>query len=119
MTSINKMLFKQSMQMYGFTQKEAPSLDYGDVLAPLQPTLEQNFSAFTSDPQTAQQILNPQMINALAGWAEKYPLRQGTSNQLAVLIGGEGLYLAMLGHTNPEHLEELAQLGAAIVTSQA
>ncbi|MCJ7622776.1 MAG: hypothetical protein MUO76_04670, partial [Anaerolineaceae bacterium] len=119
MASLGKIGFKQSLSIYGFRDEEhTPNLKRAEQLSNIDPLLEPHFSAFSSDPGRASRILNPGVVNLLANWAERYPLQQGASDQLAVLFGPNGVYLSMLGLTNPEHLAELAALGAGLVSGQ-
>jgi hypothetical protein len=74
--------------------------------------------AFTSDPAGARQILNPWVERPLADWAQKYPLKQGNTNQLAVIFSPQGVYLATMGLVNPEFLQELTALGVELVKAQ-
>jgi len=74
--------------------------------------------AYASSSIQAPQVLNPWVGMPLAAWAQKYPLKQGNSNQLAVLFCPQGVYVAMMGLVNPEFLQELTALGVALVKAQ-
>ena len=108
--------------MYGFGSEDTPGLNSGEVLPTLGPQLESHFSAFTSDPGAARQILNPWIAAPLADWATRYPLKQvqkpGLFGQLVVLFSPRGVYIASLGTMIPEAVEELANLGAELVKTQ-
>ncbi|MEW6093097.1 MAG: hypothetical protein AB1531_03940 [Chloroflexota bacterium] len=118
MSLMGKMLFKTSLSLYGFPADLTPGLENADVLAPLDNQLEPYFMAFSSDPAGARQILNPWVGVPLGTWAEKYPLKQGNTNQMAVLFSPQGVYLAMMGLVNPGLLEELTALGVVLVKAQ-
>jgi len=115
------MMFKQSLNIYGITTADTPGIGQAEAMQNIDPRLESNFMVYTNSPATARQILNPWVIMPLAAWAQKYPLRQiqsGYANQLAVHYGPNGVMIAMLGLTNPEHLEEVTALGVELVKSQ-
>ena len=117
--SLGKIAFKQSLSIYGFRGEDhTPNLKRARQLSNLDPLMEPNFSAFTSDQNRALQILNPEVVILLVNWTALHPLQQGTSGQLAVLFGPNGVYLSMLSLTNPEHLAKLAALGAGLVRAQ-
>ncbi len=118
MSMMGKMLFKTSLSLYGFPADLAPGLDSAEILVPLDPQLEPHFMAFTSDPSGARHILNPWVEMPLAAWAQKYPVKQGSSNQLAVIFSPPGVYLATIGLVNPEFLDELTSLGVELVKAQ-
>ena len=119
MATMGKMVYKTSMSILGFSGDLTPDENHADVLAPLDPQLENNYSAYTSDSSRAHQILNPWAIKTLAAWAQSHPLtKNNRSDQLAVLFSPEGLYLATMGLTNPEFLDEAAKLGAELVKAQ-
>ncbi len=118
MSMMGKMLFRTSLSLYGFPADLTPGLDSAEILAPLDAQLEPYFMAFTSDPSGARQILNPWVEMPLGAWAEKYPLKQGNTNQLAVLFSPQGVYIAMMGLVNPEFLQELTALGVELVKAQ-
>ena len=119
MATMGKMVYKTSMSLYGFSGDLTPNENQAVVLAPLDPQLENNFVAYTSDSSLARQILNPWAIKTLAAWAQSHPLtKNNRSDQLAVLFSPEGLYLATTGLTNPEFLDEAVKLGAELVKAQ-
>jgi hypothetical protein len=118
MSLMGKMLFKTSLSLYGFPADLTPGLDSAETLAPLDANIEPHFMAFTSDPAGARQILNPWVERPLADWAQKYPLKQGNTNQLAVIFSPQGVYLATMGLVNPEFLQELTALGVELVKAQ-
>lgn len=118
MAAMGKMLFRTSLKLYGFAPEMTPGLDHAALLTPLDPQLEPYFLAFTSDPAGARQILNPWVQMPLTAWAQKYPIRQGDSRQLAVLFGPQGVCLAIAGIVNAEFLDELTALGVELVKAQ-
>ncbi len=121
LASIGKTLFRTSMSLYGFTPDETPGLDNADTLAPLEANLEPHFTAFTSNPAAARQILNPWVAMPLRNWAERYPMRQlqqGRFGQLAILFSPNGVYLATLNLLQPDQVEELTALGVELVRAQ-
>jgi hypothetical protein len=118
MSVVGKMLFKTSLSLYGFTSELTPGLDSAEILTPLDAQLEPLFTAFTNNPSEALQLLNPWTAMPLAAWAQKYPLKQGNTNQLAILFSPQGVYVAMLGLVNPEFLNELTALGVELVKAQ-
>jgi hypothetical protein len=116
--SINRLMYKQSMAVYGFTRGDAPGIDNGDILSPLNERLEPHFTAYTSDKKETVNILNDRTIALLLDWAQKNPLTPGSSNQLVALYGPYGIYLATLGLRKPERLNQLAELGVELVLAQ-
>ena len=122
LASLGKTLFKQSMSMYGFDSFDTPNLASADQYASLSPALDQHFSAFTSDPAEARQILNPWTQQPLANWGAKYPLQQFQSNsrftQIVVLFSPRGVYIATLGVLPQDKLGEITELGVELVKAQ-
>jgi hypothetical protein len=122
MGGVGKLLYQQSIKLYGFGSEDTPGLETADLLAPLDPKLEPHFSAFTSDPVMARQILNPWASTPLEDWATRYPLKQvqtqGIFGQLAVMFSPQGVYVASLGTMIPEAVEELTNLGVELVKAQ-
>ena len=122
LASLGKTLFKQSISMYGFSSSDTPNLATADQYASLSPALDQHFSAFTSNPAEARQILNPWTQTPLAAWGEKYPLQQFQSNarftQVVILFSPNGIHIATLGILPPDKLAEIAQLGVELVKAQ-
>ena len=117
MSMVGKMLYRASLSLYGFAPDLTPGAEAGTVV-PLDSQLEPYFMAFTSAPSLASSVLNPWAEMPLAAWAQKYPLQQGNTNQLAVLFCPQGVYVATLGLVNPEFLQELTALGVALVKAQ-
>ncbi len=119
---LGKMLYQQSIGLYGFSGEDTPGLTAAEVLTSLDPQLDSHFSAFTSDPGAARQILNPWIAAPLADWALRYPLKQvqkpGLFGQLAILFSPRGVYVASLGTMIPEAVEELTNLGVELVKTQ-
>lgn len=121
MALMGKMLFKTSLGLYGFHSEMTPGIENAVLLSPLDPQLEPHFLAFTSNPAGARQILNPWTQIPLTEWARKYPARQSgpdSVQQLVVLFGPQGVYLASPGLVNPEFLEEFSRLGVELVKAQ-
>jgi hypothetical protein len=105
--------------MYGFGSEETPSLDSAVLLASFDPQLDPHFSVFTSDPQAARQYL-AWSVSPLVDWATRYPLKQMQSarelfGQLIVMICPSGTYVASMGNMIPEAVQELTNLGVALV----
>lgn len=122
LASLGKALFKQSINMYGFDTFDTPNIASADSYASLSPALDQHFSAFTSSPTEAAQILNPWTQQPLAQWGARYPLQQFQSNarfsQLVVLFSPSGIYIATLGVLTQDKLDEITQLGIELVRAQ-
>lgn len=114
---LNKALFAQSMTIYGFTDFHAPGLNQGDVIDPLNQRLQADYTAYSDTVLLLDRLLNNYVINALATWAQGHPLKQGSQNQLALLVGPKGLYLAAMGLSTPERLQETTNLGVELVKS--
>ncbi len=122
MGGVGKFLFQQAARLYGFGAEDTPGMETADLLAPLGANLEAHFSAFTSDATAARQVLNPWTESPLEGWATRYPLKQvqaqGPFGQLAVLYSPRGVYAVSLGTMFPEAVEEMTNLGVALVKAQ-
>lgn len=122
LASIGKTLFRSSIALYGFTPDDTPCLDNAETLSPLDASLEPHFTAFTSEPASARQILNPWEAMPLRNWAERYPMRQlqqGRFGQLVILYSPNGVYLATLNVLQPDQVDELAALGVELVKAAA
>lgn len=89
-----------------------------ETVTALPAQLQPYFAAFASDPATAGQVLNPWMGMPLAQWANRYPLTQDNSHQLAVLFCPQGVYVATVGLIHPEFLQDLTALGVELVKAQ-
>lgn len=122
LASLGSMFFKQAISMYGFQAHDTPGIDKAGGLAPLDPALEQHFMAFTNDPASARQLLNPNVTAPLAEWAGRYPLKQfqmgSGAGQLVAMFSPTGVYLANLNLSQPGQKDELAALGTKLVKSQ-
>lgn len=122
LASLGATLFRQSISMYGFRPDDTPGIDRAGPLSPLDPGLEPYFMAFSNDPTSARQTLNPWAVMPLADWARRHPLKQFQSGsgmgQLVVLVGPNGVYLVSLGMLQPDALDELTALGVELVRSQ-
>ena len=113
---LNKTLLKQSFKIYGFDEYDTPNLERAEEI-PADPSLASHFFVYSDDPTTARQILNPWTVIPLVNWAVQHPLSRENTNQLAVLFGPGGLYLAIQGKIE-KTLNELATLGAELVLAQ-
>lgn len=116
---MNKFLFHESIGMYGFGGAETPGLESAMLIEPFDPQLDPHFSVFTSDPQAARQYL-AWSVAPLADWANRYPLKQlqptrAIFGQLVVMICPSGTYVACMGKIIPEAVQELTDLGVALV----
>ncbi len=101
------------LPMYGFDESDTPGIENAETVS-LDGRLSPHFTAYTNNEQAIRPILNAWATTALSAWAEKYPLKQGVSDQLVVLLGPNGLYLAALGPIQAERLDELSNLGAEL-----
>jgi hypothetical protein len=117
MVSENFMAPSVLLSLYGFDESDTPNIENAETIS-LVGGLNKHFTAYASDERVARPILNAWVTTPLRAWAEKYPLKQGSSDQLLVLLGPNGLYLAVSGHIEAERLEELANLGAALARWQ-
>lgn len=114
-----KTLYRTSMALFGFSGNLTPNEHQADVFAPLDQQIDDGFVAYTSDPDRARQILNSWAIMPLAEWVQSHPLtKNNRGDELAILFSPEGVYLATMGLTNPEFLDEVAKLGAELVKAQ-
>jgi hypothetical protein len=119
---LNKMLYQQTISMYGFGKEDTPGMEHAALLTALDARLEQHFGVFTSDQSMARQVLNPWAVAPLVDWGTRYPLKQlqkqGLFGQLIVMFSPRGTYVACLGTLIPEAVEEIANLGAALVKAK-
>lgn len=116
---MNKLFYHEIIRMYGFGSEETPGLDSAMLLASFDPQLDAHFTVFTNDPQAARQYL-AWSVAALVDWASRYPLKQMQSTrelfgQLIVMICPRGTYVASMGNMIPEAVQELTNLGVALV----
>jgi hypothetical protein len=122
LAALSGTLFRQSLAVYGFQPGDTPGLEQATAVAPLDPSLEPHFMAFSSSPAAVHEILNPWAVMPLADWARRYPLRQFQSgarfSQLVVLFSPNGLYLATMNTLQPDQVEELTSLGVDLVKTQ-
>jgi hypothetical protein len=118
---IGKFAMRASLGLYGFGGDVAPGSDLADLLA-LDPRLDQHFMAFSPDPSSARQILNPWVAQPLADWATRHPLQTvqagNAPGQLVVLYSPNGVYAATMGTLDQQRLDELAAIGVELVKSQ-
>jgi hypothetical protein len=120
---LNKLVYHQLLGLYGFRSEDTLGLDTADVVPSFDPQLDPHFSVFTSDPSAARQFLNPWSMAPLADWAARYPLKQMQKTnelfgQLTVMISPKGTYVACPGTLIPEAVQELTNLGVAVVKSK-
>jgi len=116
---MNKFIYHELMGLYGFTGEDTPGLDSAVLLAAFDPQLDPYFSVYTSDPQAARQTL-AWSVAPLADWASRYPLKTVQTSgqlfgQLVVMICPRGTYVASMGNMIPEAMQELINLGVALV----
>ena len=116
---MNKLLFHQVIGIYGFKSEETPGLDSAMLLASFDPQLDPHFAVFASDPSAARQYLT-WSVGTLVDWATRYPLKpiqqdRNLFGQLVVMICPTGTYVASMGTMIPEALEELTNLGVALL----
>jgi hypothetical protein len=119
---MNKLLYHGLIGMYGFGSADTPGLDSAMLLGSFDPQLDPHFTVFTSDPQAARQYL-AWSVAPLADWASRYPLKQMQPSQelfgqLVVMICPGGTYVASMGNMIPEAVQELTNLGVALVKGQ-
>jgi hypothetical protein len=119
LSGMNKFLYHEVIGMYGFGSEDTPGLDSARLLDSFDPQLDPHFGVFTSDAQAAHQYL-AWSTAALADWATRYPLKQIQTpgkvfGQLVVMICPSGTYVASMGSMIPEALQELTNLGVALV----
>ncbi len=121
LASLSGMLFRQTMAMYGFGQEDTPEPEPANMLRLPDPCLAA-FSVYTSAPTTAQKLLNPWVVAALADWVRRYPLKKIQSeeifSQLVVMFSPKGVYVASLGTMIPEAVEDMARLGVELIKTQ-
>jgi hypothetical protein len=121
LASLGSMMFRQALSLQGFQADDTPGLDQAGPLAPLDPSVEPHFMAFTNDPSSARKTLNPRTVASLADWAGRNPLKQlqrGTRfGQLVILFSPNGVYLNTLNLLRPDQVKELTALGVALVKS--
>ncbi|HPH96802.1 MAG TPA: hypothetical protein PKW33_08895 [Anaerolineaceae bacterium] len=122
MASIGKTLFRQTLAMYGFSGADLPDIETAAIFGPLEGALEQNFVAFTDEPYSARQLLNPWVQMPLVNWAQRYPLKQihsGRFSQLSVMFCPTGTYVSVPGTLDQSQVDELAVLGSDLVRAVA
>jgi hypothetical protein len=121
LASMGSMIFKKLLSAK-FQPNDTPGLDHATALGPLDPALEPHFMAFSNDPDAARSMLNSKVAMQLADWAARYPVRQfrnmSVFGPLTVLFCPTGVYLAPTEPLQPDRVNELAALGAALVKSQ-
>jgi hypothetical protein len=122
LSGLSKMLFRQSLSLYGFGTEDTPNLDGADTLQPFDNRFDNDFTAYTGNLADARQILNPWVIAALADWAYRFPLKRIQTNrvmgQITVMFSPSGVYVSSMGTMIPEAVDELAKLGVALVKAQ-
>jgi hypothetical protein len=122
LAGVGTKLAEAAMQIYGFTAEDTPGLAGAQLLSSMDPRLESNFTILVSEQAAGQRILNSEAGAALADWAARYPLQQMPSRQvlqqLAVLFSPRGVTVAAMGTVMPEIVDELKNLGLALVKAQ-
>ena len=118
---ISKTLYQVSLRLFDFNEEHTPGFDQAELLQPLEPRLEKDYLALTTDSDAARQVLNPWTTLPLAQWAERYPVKQvqnrADGGQLAVLFSPLGVYVACIG-PNPAQRAALTDLGIELVKAQ-
>ena len=118
---VSKTLYQVSLRLFGFDEEHTPGFDQAELLQPLEPRLEKDYLALTTDSDAARQVLNPWTTLPLAQWAERYPVKQvqnrADGGQLAVLFSPLGVYVACIG-PNPAQRAALTDLGFELVKAQ-
>jgi hypothetical protein len=121
LASLGSMIFKKLLSNQ-FQPNDTPGLDHAIALGPLDSALERHFMAFSNDPDAARQMLNSKVAILLADWAGRYPVRQlqkmSIFGPLTILFCPSGVYLVPTEPLQPNQVNELAVLGAALVKSQ-
>jgi hypothetical protein len=122
LAGVGTKLAEAAMQIYGFTGEDTPGLAGAQLLSPVDPRLETSFTVLVSEQAAGQRLLNTYVVQALADWAARYPLQQMPNRpvlqQVAVLFGPRGVYVAAMGTVMPEIVDELKNLGMALVKAQ-
>ncbi len=114
---IYEKLFATSMKLIGFAEEDMPNTKNADMLS-LDAPLDKLFSAYGSDPQGVARILNSYARIALIRWAEAHPCPEGAIGELAILFNPNGLFLAMPGYVQKDHLTDVTDLGIELVLAQ-
>ena len=114
-----QIVYHEIIGRYGFGSTETPGLESAILLASFDPQLDPHFNVYTSDPQAAQQYL-AWPVAPLVDWASRYPLKQiqptrELFGQLVAMICPHVTYVASMGNMIPEAVQELADLGVALV----
>lgn len=119
MNLMGKMLFKQSLKMYGFDESYTPGIDTAEIFQEGDRRLLDEYFVFASSTRDAYRILNPWVISPLMGWAERYPLSKTEQqfSQMTVLYSPYGFYISVLGGLNPDETVALTDLGIELVKS--
>jgi len=114
-------LYRASLRLFGFDDEHTPGLEQAALLKSLDPRLEDNYMALSTDEYGARQLLNPWATMPLARWAENHPLKQIQSSdaagQLAVLFSPLCVYVACIGLPPAQH-DALTELGVELVKAQ-
>ena len=122
LASLGSMFLKYALSIHGFSEGDTPGIEKAALLAPLDPSLEPYFMAFTNATNSSKDMLNPRAVVALADWARRHPLKQfqnaSSIGQLVTLFGPNGVYVATLNLFQPEYADEVTKLGLELVKSQ-
>lgn len=121
MASLGSMFLGYALSAHGFKQDDTPGIEKATLLAPLDPALEPHFMAFTNAPDSVKDLLNSRAVAALAGWAQRHPVKQfqkaSNFGQLITLFSPNGVYVATMNLVQPENTIELTALGLELVKS--
>ena len=123
LAGVSKLLYEQSIRMYGFTPTDTPGLETAVFLQQMDSRLKEDFTGLASSERLADQALDPWAAGVLTEWARRYPASQlQNGNQLAqlvVLFSPNGLYLAGMGLAPAGQLEEFIQMGVDLAKTQS
>lgn len=119
LASLGSLFIRQALSLHGFKPEDTPGLERAVALAPLNPSLEDHFMAYTNSPAPARALLDSNTAGLLADWAERHPMGQGLggsgAGQLMTLLGPNGVSLATLNLSEPSQAHELVSLGVGLV----
>jgi hypothetical protein len=122
LVSIGKALGPQMLQFFGFSAEDMPGLEGGTPLTAIDPRVDPHFAGMTSDPGTAQRVVNSYVIDALADWGQRYPIQQFQRapifQQLMILFSPRGVFVAAFGNIIDEAVGELRDMGVKLVKAQ-
>jgi hypothetical protein len=117
---LTNLLYKEVLGVYGFQEGDTPDLEKAAPLALSDARLADDFSSFTNNPDTAQQLLTPWVSNRLAEWVQQYPLQKiqpgddGQPGQLVILFSPERLYVVVVSKLSDEVVANIISLGVIL-----